>query len=177
MCFLDYVGRRRRWQGRCRKEKSHFIVTRSSLIRIHSSTLIGLVWFLWFAFKNTYWLQADRDGRHLEFAEAYDNSDLKQTVLREVEKYSTNKDDLSEETLKELSVQRATTNGFFFTLKTLVKVLMNNPHRVNIRHPMEISCIASRSCPAKSHKSLNCHGDAENAPFALLYISALCFES
>ena len=67
-------------------------------------------------------MQADRDGKHLEFAEAYDSSDRKQKVLREVEKYSTNKDDLSEETLKELSVQRATTNGFFFTLKTLIKV-------------------------------------------------------
>ena len=67
-------------------------------------------------------MQADRDGKYLEFAEAYDGSDRKQTVLREVEKYSTNTDDLSEETLKELSVQRATTNGFFFTLKTLIKV-------------------------------------------------------
>ena len=71
---------------------------------------------------NKAYMQADRDGKYLEFAEAYDASDRKKTTLREVEQYSTNKDDISEETLKELSVQRATTNGFFFTLKTLVKV-------------------------------------------------------
>lgn len=72
-------------------------------------------------------MQADREGRHLEFAEAFDNSEQKKLTIQEVDKYATTtKDDLSPETLKELSVQRATTNGFFFTLKTLIKVYICN---------------------------------------------------
>jgi len=75
-------------------------------------------------------LQADWDGRHLEFAEAFEASERSKEVLREVELYSTNKDEITEETMKELSVQRATTNGFFFTLKTILKV------GVSIFHPL-----------------------------------------
>ena len=72
-------------------------------------------------------MQADREGRHLEFAEAFDNSEQKKLTIQEVDKYATTtKDDLSPETLKELSVQRATTNGCFFTLKTLIKVYICN---------------------------------------------------
>lgn len=67
-------------------------------------------------------LQADREGRHMDFANAYEASDRNKAALSEVEQYTTNKVEISEETLKELSVQRATTNGFFFTLKTLIKV-------------------------------------------------------
>ena len=70
-----------------------------------------------------HFLQADREGRHLEFADAFDRSKQKRLTVDEVDKYATTtKDDLSPETLKELSVQRATTNGFLFTLKTLIKV-------------------------------------------------------
>lgn len=67
--------------------------------------------------------QADRDGRHLQFCDAYDNSSQKKTVLQEVDMLAiTTKDNVSEETLKELAVQSATTNGFLFTLWTLFKV-------------------------------------------------------
>lgn len=68
-------------------------------------------------------MQADRDGRSAEFADAYDTSLVRAEALRAVELASTgHADSVTEETLKELSVQRATTNGFFFTLKTLLKV-------------------------------------------------------
>ena len=77
-------------------------------------------------------LQADRDGRHLEFAEAFDRSEQRSATLLEVDRYATTtKNDLSPETLRELSVQRATTNGFLFTLKTLIKVPPLHPPHPN----------------------------------------------
>ena len=73
----------------------------------------------------THWilLQADRDGRYLEFAEAYDNSRMKVLAIEEVTRPN-KEDDMTEERLKELSVQRATTTSFFFGLKTLTKVTL-----------------------------------------------------
>ena len=82
-------------------------------------------------------IQADRDGRQLEFAAAYDKSKQKQDSLEMVEQYSHgHKGNISEETMKELSVRRATTNGFFFSFWILVKV-SNNRHSIFLGH-----CIA-----------------------------------
>ncbi len=80
-------------------------------------------------------MQADRDGRHMEFAEAYEASACKKEALREAEKYMNSSDEITEETMKELSVQRATTNGFFFTLKTLIKVRATT---IGLARPLQV---------------------------------------
>ena len=68
-------------------------------------------------------MQADRDGKHEEFADTYDVSNTKKQALAQVELASTGQaDKLSPQTLQELSVRRATTNGFFDTLLVLLKV-------------------------------------------------------
>ena len=86
-------------------------------------------------------LQADRDGKHEEFADTYDVSNTKKQALAQVELASTGQaDKLSPETLQELSVRRATTNGFLVTLFVLLKVPSTAPaRRCQIGPPLLLS--------------------------------------
>lgn len=68
-------------------------------------------------------LQADKEGRWAEFADAYNLSSVKKQALAQIEDVlAESQDNISPETLKELAVNRSTTNSFLSTLYTLVKV-------------------------------------------------------
>ena len=67
-------------------------------------------------------LQADRDGRRLEFAEQYEASDLCNANTMLVEAEVGNTEPPTEAMLKELNTKKATTTSFLFGLKTILKV-------------------------------------------------------
>ena len=87
-------------------------------------------------------MQADRDGRHEEFADTYDVSSTKKQALAQVELASSGQaDKLAPETLKELSVRRATTNGFFATLFVLLKVPCTAPNKLLTAKLAHLCCL------------------------------------
>jgi hypothetical protein len=66
--------------------------------------------------------QADRENRAGELAEAYAASKLKAANDAELERLAGERSLVSEKTMTELSVKRATATPFFWALKTLIKV-------------------------------------------------------
>ena len=86
----------------------------------------------------------------MEFAAVYDKSDQKRQTLQLVDQYSSgHKDSVSEDTLKELSVRRATTNGFWFSLWILIKVITCAPRFNSDASP---PFFASNSCLDKDER-------------------------
>ncbi|KAK9904696.1 hypothetical protein WJX75_000743 [Coccomyxa subellipsoidea] len=65
--------------------------------------------------------RADREGKHAEYANRYDASDLKAANLKELDLQLDRGYRVTDEQMKELSVRRETTNPWYWGVRTLIK--------------------------------------------------------
>ena len=66
--------------------------------------------------------RADRDGKHAEYADRYDGSELKRTNLKELDLQLDRGFRVSAEQLRELGARSETTNPWYWGVRTLIKV-------------------------------------------------------
>ena len=101
----------------------------------------------WHACPQAEWIvdlttRADRDGKHAEYANRYDASELKRTNLKELDLQLDRGYRVTEEQMKELAARTETTNPWYWGVRTLIKVS-------SCSYSAEASCSHACSMPSQ----------------------------